>query len=290
MIWYAIPFPKPPTSPTPSDDYDDTKLTLCAHRTQSHLICTPGAASVIKTYSPNLMVHPLMRQSPSPSSSDQSASSESADSIASRIIEMLPRLHVIVIGPGLGRDFLMQDTVAKVIVAARKQNTPLVLDADALQVVQKSPEIVKGYKLAVLTPNVVEFGRLCKALGVEEEVRRAAEAAGQKGEGAKETAKVEALARALGGVTIVQKGFKDLISDGETTVAVDLQGGKKRSGGQGDTLTGSIATFLGWRQAYLEDLWDHGGKLPEKELVQLAAFGGAAITRVSFPIHTPPPF
>lgn len=243
----------------------------------SHLICTPGAASVIKTYSPNLMVHPLMRQSPSPTSSDQSASSESADSIASRIVEMLPRLHVIVIGPGLGRDPLMQDTVAKVIEAARKQNIPLVLDADALQVVQKRPEIVKGYKLAVLTPNVVEFGRLCKALGVEEEVKRAMES--QTGEAKKETAKVEALARALGGVTIVQKGFRDLISDGQTTVAVDLTGGKKRSGGQGDTLTGSIATFLGWRQAYLEGLWDHGGKLPEEETVQLAAFGGAAVTR-----------
>lgn len=225
------------------------------------------------------MVHPLMRQSPSPTSSDQSTSSESADSIASRIIEMLPRLHVVVIGPGLGRDPLMQDTVAKVIEAARKQGTPLVLDADALQVVQKYPEVVKGYKLAVLTPNVVEFGRLCEALGVEEQVKKAMEA--ETDEGKKETAKVEALARALGGVTVVQKGLKDLISDGETTVAVDLQGGKKRSGGQGDTLTGSIATFLGWRMAYLEGLWDHGGKLPEKETVQLAAFGGAAITRVS---------
>ncbi|KAK7729999.1 hypothetical protein SLS53_009114 [Cytospora paraplurivora] len=246
----------------------------------SHLICTPGAASVIKTYSPNIMVHPLMRQSPSPTSSDQSASSETADSIASRIIDMLPRLHVIVIGPGLGRDPLMQDTVAKVITAARKQNTPLVLDADALQVVQKSPEIIKGYKLAVLTPNVVEFGRLCKSLGVEEEVQKAVDSAGGD-ESKKETAKVEALARALGGVTIVQKGFKDFISDGETTLAVDLVGGKKRSGGQGDTLTGSIATFLGWRKAYLDGLWDHGGKLPEEELVQLAAFGGASITRES---------
>lgn len=226
------------------------------------------------------MVHPLMRQSPSPTSSDQSASSESADSIASRIIDMLPRLHVIVIGPGLGRDPLMQDTVAKVITAAREQSMPLVLDADALQVVQKSPEIIKGYKLAVLTPNVVEFGRLCKSLGVEEEVQKAVDSAGGD-ESKKETAKVEVLARALGGVTIVQKGFKDFISDGETTLAVDLVGGKKRSGGQGDTLTGSIATFLGWRKAYLDGLWDHGGKLPEEELVQLAAFGGASITRVS---------
>lgn len=244
----------------------------------SHVICTPGAASVIKTYSPNLMVHPLMRQSPSPTASQESSTDESADKIASRIIDMLSRLHCLVIGPGLGRDPLMQDTVAKVIEAARKNNIPLVLDADALQVVQKSPGIVKGYKLAVLTPNVVEFGRLCKALGVEEEVAKATDS-NSGDENKKETARVEALARALDGPTIVQKGFHDFISDGKTTLVVDLTGGKKRSGGQGDTLTGSIATFLGWRNAYLEKLWDHGNNLEESELVRLACFGGCAITR-----------
>ncbi|KAG8164804.1 hypothetical protein KVR01_005079 [Diaporthe batatas] len=245
----------------------------------SHVICTPGAAAVIKTYSPNLMVHPLMRQSPSQGSSDQSASSEPADKVASRIIDMLPRIHVLVIGPGMGRDPLMQDTVAQVVAAARGRDVPVVLDADALQVVMRDPGLVRGWRLAVLTPNVVEFGRLCKALGVEERVKEAAEKAGGGGDDKKETARVEELARALGGVTVVQKGFHDFISDGETTVTVDVQGGKKRSGGQGDTLTGSIATFLGWRTAYKEGLWDHGNKLPEKELVQLAAFGGAAVTR-----------
>ncbi|CAN8099165.1 unnamed protein product [Discula destructiva] len=243
----------------------------------SHVICTPGAAAVIKTYSPNLMVHPLMRQSPSPTASASSSADESAEKIASRIIDMLPRLHCLVIGPGLGRDPLMQDTVAKVIEAARKSNIPLVLDADALQVVQNSPEIVKGYKLAVLTPNVVEFGRLCKALGIEKEVKKAAES-GPGGE-SNETAKVEALAQALDGPTIVQKGFHDFISDGKTTLTMDLTGGQKRSGGQGDTLTGSIATFLGWRNAYLQELWDHGNELKESELMQLACFGGCAITR-----------
>ena len=74
---------------------------------QSHVICEPQAAQVIKTYSPNLMVHPLMRQSSHASTSD------SASSIAKTVIDMLPRLHVLVIGPGLGSDPLMQDTCAK---------------------------------------------------------------------------------------------------------------------------------------------------------------------------------
>ncbi|KAK1623607.1 Ribokinase-like protein [Colletotrichum phormii] len=243
----------------------------------SHVICTPGAASVIKTYSPNLMVHPLMRQTPSDGSPTGGSQATEADKISGPIIDMLARLHVLVIGPGLGRDPLMQETVARVIRAARERSIPLVLDADALLVVQKDPGLVKGYELAVLTPNVVEFSRLCKALEVDE--GKVKDKAGGGGE-EKETAKVEALARALEGVTIVQKGAKDFVSNGRDTLIVDLQGGLKRSGGQGDTLTGSIATFLGWRHAYLEGLWDRGGEtLKEEELIRLAAFGGCAITR-----------
>ena len=217
---------------------------------------------MIKTYSPNLMVHPLMRQSAPDEKGD-------ANEISSGIIDMLPRLHVLVVGPGLGRDPLMHETVAHVIRAAREKNMPVVLDADALQLIQKDPDLVRGYKGAVLTPNVVEFKRLCDALGLNDP-------------GEKETDRVEDLARMLGGVTIIQKGSSDFISNGETTLKGDLEGGKKRSGGQGDTLTGSVATFLGWRKAYLDELWDVGKeKLGEEEMMGLAAFGGSAITRVS---------
>jgi ATP-dependent NAD(P)H-hydrate dehydratase len=215
-----------------------------------------------------------MRQTPDQSSaSSNSGNAElDPDRVAAGIIDMLPRLHVLVIGPGLGRDPLMHATVARVIKAARKANMPIVIDADALQVVQDDPEIVRGYENAVLTPNVVEFKRLCKALDIKDEAV----------EGKSETERVETMARTLDGVTIVQKGGKDYISNGVTTLADDLEGGKKRSGGQGDTLTGSIATFLGWRNAYLEGLWDVGSsKLDPKEMIGLAAFGGSAITRVS---------
>ncbi|KAI1465763.1 Ribokinase-like protein [Daldinia caldariorum] len=239
----------------------------------SHVICTPGAAAVIKTYSPNLMVHPLMRQSPPPGSDPKSHNPADTDAsqVSSRIIDMLPRLHVLVVGPGLGRDPLMHETCAKVLAAARERRMPVVLDADALALVLKTPELVMGWREVVLTPNVVEFGRLWKGIKREDE--------GAGSSGADSPDQVEALSRALGGVTIVQKGGKDFISNGETTLTVDLRGGYKRSGGQGDTLTGSIATFLAWRKAYLDKIWDHGGSLSEGETLGLAAFGGAAITR-----------
>ena len=183
---------------------------------------------------------------------------------------MLDRLHVIVVGPGLGRDELMQSTARRVILAARERGIGVVIDADGLMVVTSDPEVVRGYKNAILTPNVVEFGRLCKSLNVD-----------QNGTDDDDAENICAkVAKALGGVTVIQKGGVDRISNGEQTVVCDVKGGLKRSGGQGDTLTGAIATFLAWKKAYLDKLWDHeGGELSDEELTALSAFGASALTR-----------
>jgi ATP-dependent NAD(P)H-hydrate dehydratase len=218
---------------------------------------------VIKTYSPNLMVHPYMRQE------KNLEASESLETITSRITAMLDRLHVLVIGPGLGRDPLMQETCARVILAARKRNVAFVLDADGLYLVQTRPELVHGYKECILTPNVVEFGRLAKSQNLD---------LSDASEEDKKTACAR-LAQSLGGVTILQKGAIDTISNGTTTLLSTGTGGLKRSGGQGDTLTGCLATLLAWRKAYLENLWEHEGDLDSEELLAIAAFGGSAITR-----------
>ncbi|KAL9102847.1 MAG: hypothetical protein Q9163_002062 [Psora crenata] len=229
----------------------------------SHVFCTPPAANVIKSYSPNLMVHPIMREI-----HDAPASEEPAVLLASPIINMLSNLHAVVIGPGLGRDKLMQATVAEVIKAAKEKNVPLVLDADALWLLQERPGLVKGYKECILTPNVIEFGRLAKSVGLgEDDLPDTGEAGCKK------------LAQAFGGVMIVRKGAVDWISDGENTIVGDLEGGRKRSGGQGDTLTGSIGTMLAWRSVYHEGIWETEGNLDRKETLMLAAWGGSAITR-----------
>lgn len=234
---------------------------------------------MIKTYSPNLMVHPLMREGSTPGSEGDETDPKA---ISKRVIdELLPRLHVLVVGPGLGRDPLMQQTVGHVVAAARKANLPLVLDADALLLVQNQPDLVRGYPLAVLTPNVVEFGRLEKAFLGDDKEKDNKDAGG----------KALRLSKALGGVTIVEKGGVDTVAAYTDDNAYgpyqsDLAGGRKRSGGQGDTLTGAIGTFLGWRKAYHDGLWDtkkSGKSLDERETVLLAAFAGSAITRVGPP-------
>lgn len=231
----------------------------------SHVICERSAAPVIKSYSPNLMVHPILPSSasvPNPGDLDLPA-------LTSPIIAMMSRLHVLVIGPGLGRDGVTQRVVAEVMKEARARSIPFVLDADALLLVTENPDLVRGYKECILTPNVVEFGRLAKAMGVElpsqVDVQKQQKSASHDEKVSKESEACEKLSRALGGVTIIQKGAHDVISNGVTTLISDIEGGLKRSGGQGDTLTGSLGTLLAWRAAYHEKMWDTGESDNERE-------------------------
>lgn len=93
---------------------------------------------------------------------------ESKDSglkeIVSRVSSVFSRLHVLVVGPGLSRDELMLDSAKELISKAREKDMAIVIDADGLYLIQKYPDAIKGYKKAVLTPNVVEFQRLCDTM------------------------------------------------------------------------------------------------------------------------------
>lgn len=204
------------------------------------------------------MVHPLLPSSesvPDPSSID-------APSLAKPIISMLSRLHALVIGPGLGRDGVTLKVVTEVIKEAQSKSIPFVLDADGLLLVTEDPALVKGYKECILTPNVNEFSRLAKAIGIE--VQSQAELGTDSDKTGKASEACEKLSKALGGVTIIQKGPQDVISNGVTSIVSDVEGGRKRSGGQGDTLTGSLGTLLAWRAAYHNKLWNSGEKDNDK--------------------------
>jgi len=212
------------------------------------------------------MVSPILRSTVSISQA-QKEKEPSGEELAKPILDMLPRLHVLVIGPGLGRDIVTQKQVKAVIKAAKEHDPPIpmVLDADALWIVQTDPDLIKGHKECILTPNVVEFGRLAKSVGM-----------GQSSD--PEKACLE-LSKILGGVCIIQKGPVDYISQGVDTTVCEFEGGLKRAGGQGDTLTGSLGTFLAWREVYHEKLWDIGEEMSREETLLAAAFGGSAITR-----------
>ena len=209
------------------------------------------------------MVHPLLP------STDTVKDPNSIDvpKLANPIIGMMARLHALVIGPGLGRDSVTQKVVAEVLKEARSRSIPFVLDADGLTLVTEDVDLIKGYRDCILTPNVNEFSRLARAVGMGDVPSQAQIQSGGSGEDktSRESEACEKLSRALGGVTIIQKGPHDIISNGVTSIVSDVMGGLKRSGGQGDTLTGSLGTLLGWRAAYHNKLWDSGEKENSKQ-------------------------
>ncbi|KAI8973387.1 Ribokinase-like protein [Mycotypha africana] len=229
-----------------------------------HIFCEPGAGTVIKSYSPDLIVHPYMRTS----DKLQKEHHDTKD-ILERITGVFSRLHVLVVGPGLSRDDAMQKTAKDIILKAREKDMAIVIDADGLYLVQNHPETVKGYKKAVLTPNVVEFKRLCEAMNVDENDAKPEEVAME-------------LSKAFEGVTIVQKGGVDIITNGDEVFQCDVEGGAKRMGGQGDILSGTIATFLAWGKAYEDGVWEHPpNEIESKDIALYATWAACFITKSS---------
>ncbi len=82
------------------------------------------------------------------------------------------------------------------------------MDADGLWYLTTTPQIVKGYTNAVLTPNAMEFARLVKVVLKRQDVEPNNNPDAQA---------VAEVCRALGGVTIVHKGSVDVISNGKFT-------------------------------------------------------------------------
>ena len=78
----------------------------------------------------------------------------------------------------------------------------------------------------------------------------------------------------------MQKGSTDIISNGKDSTECSIEGGLKRAAGQGDTLSGTMGTFLAWKVCYQQGLWDHReSNFSDIELSTLAAYGACAITR-----------
>lgn len=192
---------------------------------------------------------------------------------------VLERLHVLVIGPGLGRSEFMQSCAREALRLARDNTLGVVVDADGLWLLNSEPELVSGFSGArvILTPNVMEFGRLCAATGVD----------------AKAEGSCAALAKKLGNVTIIQKGANDVISNGAALPSLfgvtgaelveSTQGGLKRVGGQGDILSGSTGTLLAWGLEWARGAYAHVGHVPDAELTPhiplLAAYGASTFNR-----------
>ncbi|XP_058464057.1 ATP-dependent (S)-NAD(P)H-hydrate dehydratase isoform X2 [Malaya genurostris] len=104
---------------------------------------------------------------------------------------------------------------------------PLIIDADGLYLITHDISLVKDYYGVILTPNAIEF---CRLFGDDRD-------------------KIMQMMEKLGrGVTVIEKGLNDRIYDSLTLEKYECpQGGSgRRCGGQGDLLSGALATFYFW--------------------------------------------
>lgn len=135
---------------------------------------------------------------------------------------------VVAIGPGLGTH---TKTVKLVKMLVEKLDKPLVLDADGLNALSESPDLISKYKNdMILTPHPGELSRLIQKTNQEilddriEIARQTAQSWGQ---------------------ILVLKGSPTIVADKSGEVYINTTGNAgMATGGSGDVLTGIIAGLL----------------------------------------------
>ena len=236
----------------------------------AHVFCAEGAGHVIKSYSPELIVHPYMREGGSGSNGGTHTAydAELVTEAMEKIEPWLDRMSALVVGPGLGRDPTMCETAKRIIAAACEKDIPLVIDADGIRLVMEDPSLVAENGRVVLTPNKAELDRFREWGWVPSTTDIATDTA---------TDIASDIADGLNGPVVVAKGEADVVvthasrdddSDDEgpysrkgrepeiaplegtheyrRSYVCDELGSPRRCGGQGDVLAGTIATFLAW--------------------------------------------
>ena len=170
-------------------------------------------------------------------------------------LEAINGLHnikpdVIAIGPGLGNSALALRSVEKIFDIP---HIPLIIDADALNLIASSKELLKALQnrnqqfpgLTVITPHPGEAARLLKISGTDIQSNRLAC-----------IEKLVALTRSI----VVLKGQHTLIASPEYPAMQCEEGNPGMgTGGMGDILTGSIAAIAAQGVRHQLNLWESSG-------------------------------
>lgn len=226
----------------------------------AYVICSQNASQVIKNYSPDLIVMPLLD-----CPDDKEFKSEMSC--------VMDRLHALVIGPGLGREKLLQSRARDLIIEAKTRSLPLVLDADSLMLINEDSSLIKSYHKAILTPNRVELQRMLNTLYPSKsyDLRKLSH---------KEIGDLVKQCSTDLDVSILAKGPIDFISSPNNVLQFktdEFMGSNRRCGGQGDILSGLLAVFLHWT----EQVSKIDTNNPVQNSTLLASYLAAITTRIA---------
>ena len=157
------------------------------------------------------------------------------------ILELLPNMDAVLVGPGLG---VSHGTLAIVKSVLEQADCPVVLDADGINLIATHKDLLRGRTgSTILTPHEGEFRRLAGKI-CEDRIKDAA-------------------ATALDlNVIMVLKGHETVITDGNSCYINSTGNPGMAVGGSGDVLAGMITSLLGQGIKPLEaaacGVWLHG--------------------------------
>lgn len=194
---------------------------LAALRAGAGLVTAAVPESILHAVAgitPELMTFPL-REGPN-------GEADSANLDPQSLRRMMSRATVLAMGPGLGPE--PEEFVLGLI---GNSTLPLVLDADALNILARHPGHIDGrHRTVILTPHPGEMARLAGMSTKEVQAQR------------------EPLAREFAAkhhVTVVLKGWRTLIAHPDGRIAINTTGNPGMAkGGSGDILTGIVAAML----------------------------------------------
>ncbi|MGA7316233.1 MAG: NAD(P)H-hydrate dehydratase [Silvibacterium sp.] len=194
--------------------------TLAALRSGAGLVTAAIAESILPTVAritPEVMTIPLKE-------------GEQGEITAANVDfdQLLEKKTVVAVGPGLGQE---PATEAFFLELLARTQLPLVLDADALNMLARHPEKIEGRgRTMVLTPHPGEMARLAGISTKEVQASR------------------EPLAREFAirhQITLVLKGWRTLIAHPDGAMAINTTGNPGMAkGGSGDILTGIVAAMV----------------------------------------------
>ena len=210
---------------------------VAAYRSGAGLVTVAvpkSALSSVAAVRPELMTEPL----------DETESGRVRFADAERVLDLLKKMTVLAIGPGLGTE---DETVRFVRRVYAEAEAPAVVDADALNALAGA--LPRTDKRRILTPHPGEMGRLMARSTKEIQADRLG-AARQLAEES--------------GAAVVLKGDRTIIAFPDGEAWVNPTGTPAlATGGTGDVLTGMIAGIVGqqpeaWKRALIAAVWLHG--------------------------------
>jgi len=207
--------------------------------------CLRSGAGLVTIGVPETLAHIFQSRAkeemilPLPDAGNGTLSAKSAEKVRDFLTH---QADVLAIGPGIT---VNEDTFSLMVNLLETTTVPMVLDADALNVIGGRRELFRKVKApVVLTPHAGEMARLLRsASGKSSKARDAYDA--RKEVEADRIGISRTYARETG-VILVLKGVPTIIADPEGRILINTTGNPgMATAGSGDVLTGMIAGLLG---------------------------------------------